>query len=473
MKIAIVFSLLTSTLGFRQPLRLPHATVEHLRFRKHSKRAALVPLTVPLDLDVDLSPLSAKPEDWLDKLNHRIDGGLGSVILLAATAVSVGLANTAHASGWLSFWNLPSALRIGQEALSFRAIVNECLMALFFFYVGLEIKLEVVGGSLSSIRSASLPCIAACGGMLVPVAVCALTILATGGPTSSMSSVVVPMATDIAFAMGVFSLFGGSKKFPSSVSAFLLTLATVDDIGAILVIATCFAHHISLPFLGAAACVQAMLVAMEKRRVSIGKLFLPVGAALWYCLFRAGVNADIAGVLAGLCVFASKDDTEIVHRLARRWKPICALAIMPLFALANTAIPVVGPAALAAATAAASGGATVAAKKQVANVASGIFLGLSIGKPLGIIGSTWLAVKLGLADMPEGMTNTHLGVVGLLGGIGFTMCIFLIEQAIPAGRTSTLSKIACIAASCISAMLGALVMLRAPYAGKEPPQKAA
>lgn len=326
--------------------------------------------------------------------------------------------------------------------------------------VGLEIKDEIVDGSLSSFRSAVLPCIAACGGMLVPMAVYALINLAAGPTIGSMSGVMVPMATDIAFAMGIYSLFGGGRKFPAAVSTFLLTLATVDDLGAIFVMATCFSQHISIPFLCAAACVQAVLVSMERRKLSNAKMYIPVGSALWYCLLRGGVNADIAGALTGVCIHATKGDTKFLHRLTRRWKPICALAIMPLFALANTAVPLVGPAAAVAATAARSRGASCIEGRAV-SIASGIFGGLCIGKPLGIVGSSWLAVRLGLADFPQGMTQTHLGVVGLLGGIGFTMCICLIEQALPAGRASTLSKVAVMAASGASAALGALVISRA------------
>jgi len=381
--------------------------------------------------------------DWLDKLNDKVDGGIGSGMLLAATVVSICLANSGMAVAWLDFWNTPSGVTIGQHVLSKRLLVNEGFMSLFFFMVGLEIKNELVDGSLADIRQAVLPCIAACGGMIVPMAIYALVNTAAG-PAGSMAGVTVPMATDIAFAMGVFGAFAG--KFPAAVSAFLLTLATVDDLGAIAVIATCFATHVQTAYLAAAAGVQGLLLFMNNKRVVSGKSYFAVGFAMWWLLVQGGINADIAGFCAGLCVWGGKGDTHNIHRLVKYWKPICGLAIMPLFALANCAVPIVGPAA------AASAG---AAKMPVA---LGIGAGLIIGKPLGIMGFTALAVKLGIATYPEGMVKAHLPIVGLLGGIGFTMCIFLIEQAIPPGLTSTMSKVAVMVASATCAVLGAGLM---------------
>lgn len=269
-------------------------------------------------------------------------------------------------------------------------------------------------------------------------------------------------ATDIAFAMGVFGAFAG--KFPAAVSAFLLTLATVDDLGAIVVIATCFAKKVQAGFLAAAAgvqvysrllatclrlwylftwrlrcyayrsclkflffselftplgpifvlllfCVmQGLMFYMQKQRVESGKSYFAAGLAMWLLLVQGGVNADIAGVCAGLSVWGGKGDTHNIHRLVKYWKPICGLAIMPLFALANCAVPIVGPAAAASAGAAAQ-----------APVAWGIGAGLILGKPLGIMGITALAVKMGIATYPQGMVKAHLPIVGLLGGIGFTM----------------------------------------------------
>lgn len=387
--------------------------------------------------------------DWLDRVNHNIEGTLGTTLLLGSAAISITAANSPGALQWLQFWSSPTSLRVGQEILSKRAVVNEGFMALFFFKVGLEIKREMVKGSLSNRRSALLPCIAAVGGMVVPMLI--YLVINTLSPAGSLVGVTIPMATDIAFAMAVFSSFG--SKLPAAVSTFLLTLATVDDLGAIFVIATCFAKNVRLSFLGAAAGVQLLLTGMERTKVSSGRAYLGAGAALWWCLIRAGVNADIAGVCVGLCVHASRSDSSIVDRLIRRWTAISGLAIMPLFALANCAIPLFGPAAAATS-------APAVASASAAPVALGVFAGLVLGKPLGIVSFSLLGVKLGMGKFPEGMTPRHLQIVGLLGGLGFTMCIFLIEQALPQGRVSVLSKLAVILGSLTAAALSAFAMKR-------------
>merc|ERR1719424_1289721 len=242
---------------------------------------------------------------WLQTLSEAQEAGLGSAALLLATAASLTLANSAGtAAGWLRLWERPLGPAIGGHALSLRAWINEGLMAVFFFIVGLEMKIEMRVGSLASMRKAALPCIAALGGMLVPMAVYfgVVSICFSGG---SLAALTVPMATDIAFAMAVYGLF--RKRMPPSASAFLLTLATVDDLGAarwrragratsrdsqvairpllsgaILVLATCFASNVSLPFLAAAAAVTAGLAAFGRTGSSDLKAFAAGGAALWY-----------------------------------------------------------------------------------------------------------------------------------------------------------------------------------------------
>jgi len=457
-RVVIALSFLTLAGAFQSRIR---QTLRPLQLRKNTGLSSSSlpygpPTTVrPDDLVATKEVEDAHAnDDWLDKSNHFIEGGFGSGLLIAATCVSIALANSQLAAPWLAFWNSPTVLEIGGHALSKKALVNEGLMSFFFFHVGIEIKKEIVDGSLSNVRNALLPCIAAVGGMVVPVMVYAMINL-MAGPTGNMAGACVPMATDIAFAMGVFALAGG-KKLSASISTFLLTLATVDDIGAILVIATCFATQLNPPFLLAALGVQAGMVAMNKKELPSGKSYIAAGVALWYCLMRGGINADIAGVLTGLCIHAKKGDLGFIERLIRRWIPISALFIMPVFALANTAIPLGG---------AAAGGAA-----GVAPVAGGILAGLTLGKPLGIVGASLLAVKMGWADFPKGMGIKELGAVGFLGGIGFTMCIFLIEQALAVGPVSTMSKIAVISASALSALVGGLIVNKL---GKSPKLKEA
>lgn len=316
------------------------------------------------------------------------------------------------------------------------------MMALFFFSVGLEIKKEMVEGSLASPSKAALPCIAACGGMVVPMMVYMATNLML--PGGSAVGATVPMATDIAFAMGVFGFF--RRRMPEAASAFLLALATVDDLGAIAVIAICFAGHIAPRFLLAATGVFIATVLLGQMRRESTKAFIFPSLALWYCLLRGGISADIAGVLVAFCIpMRSSKGTPVLDRLTHNWAMLSAVLILPLFALANCAVPLQ---------------VKVAAGTPVA-VSMGILLGLLVGKPVGIFGSSYLAIKSGLAPMPPNASNRHLAIMGVLGGIGFTMCLFLIENSMH-GAMAQMSKLAVFAASAASAGLGAFFMSRQP-----------
>ena len=263
-------------------------------------------------------------------------------MLIAATALSLYLANSGAAAAWLHFWHVhvgPASLGLH---LSTKEWVNEGLMAFFFFVVGLDIKKEFVYGSLASIRQALLPCLGALGGMVVPMAVYT-ALNATGAAGANLAGWAVPMATDIAFAMGVYAFF--AARMPAGAQAFLLTLATVDDLGAIAVIAVFFAKGVALPFLTAAAALCAALVWLCRRgREEDLPLFAAAGVALWYCLLRGGINADIAGVATAMALPAppkagGADGTTLLERLHHAMSPATALFIMPAFALANCAVP--------------------------------------------------------------------------------------------------------------------------------------
>jgi len=399
---------------------------------------------------------------WLQTLSEAQEAGLGSAALLLATAASLTLANSAGtAAGWLRLWERPLGPAIGGHALSLRAWINEGLMAVFFFIVGLEMKIEMRVGSLASMRKAALPCIAALGGMLVPMAVYfgVVSICFSGG---SLAALTVPMATDIAFAMAVYGLF--RKRMPPSASAFLLTLATVDDLGAILVLATCFASNVSLPFLAAAAAVTAGLAAFGRTGSSDLKAFAAGGAALWYCLLRAGINADIAGVLAAFCISTRAQHTApsgvseaLTHRAVVRLSPLSTFGIMPLFALANTAVPLGAPA---------TGAAAAALAQASLAPAAGIGAGLLLGKPLGIFGASLLASRFGVASLPAGMSKRHLGIVGLLGGVGFTMCLLLTEVALPPPMRGT-PKLVVLLSSLVASLAAAGCMRALPLLSDE------
>jgi len=394
--------------------------------------------------------------ELLAKVHKFLEAGYGSVVLLLATAVSILLANTAASAGWIGLWDGHVGPAMGAHALTLRDWVNEGLMAFFFFAVGLEIKREAIQGSLSSLTKAALPCLGALGGMLVPMAVyLGFNLLMPGGIAQGWA---IPMATDIAFAMGIYGFF--RDKMPPSVAAYLLTLATVDDLGAILVIALCFAGNIAFPFLGAAAAICGALYYLNKTQRAANSvwMFLVTGVCLWYCLLRGGINADVAGVLTAAAVPVAaaapagstatdhhgENNPNLIDHLIYVLTPWTTLLIMPLFALANTCVPI---------------DVSLLRDMFVKPVSLGIFAGLVIGKPLGIVLLSLLGIKMKIAAWPTNMNLKHLVIVGILGGIGFTMSLFLIGLSLQgmemAGR---LAKIAIILASSVAAIAGSYLM---------------
>ena len=413
---------------------------------------------VPLELEDDecdiANPTACETDSFslTTKLNELQEKGFGSVALLGATAVSLLLANSQATSAfWSRVWATPLGPSVAGHALSARAWCNEGLMAVFFFLIGLEIKQELRKGALTSIKAAALPCIAAIGGMVTPMAVYALAQGFLPAASRSLSGLAVPMATDIAFAMAIFGLF--RSKMPASSSAFLLTLATVDDLGAIAVLATCFAANISGLYLGAAAGLVGLMgwLGSGPRKCGDARVFTVGGLALWWSLLKAGIGAEVAGVLAALCV--STDATvkgtsdRLANRLIARLSPIATFGIMPIFALANTGVNLGEVASAGAAAGSAP--------------ALGIGLGLLLGKPLGIYGFTRGAVKCGLAETPKGMEKSHLAIVSALGAIGFTMCILLTEVAIPK-PLQALPKLSVLGASTVATLAAAGLMARLP-----------
>lgn len=392
--------------------------------------------------------------DSLD-VHFYLNKGLGSIVLLAATGLALCFANmVTTASIYESFWHSRAGPQNLNLSMSLHHWVNEGLMALFFFTVGLEIKREFIHGSLSSMKQAILPCIGALGGMFVPM----LFYLAFNltSPEGVVAGWAIPMATDIAFAMGVYGFF--KNKMPNGVAAFLLTLATVDDLGAILVIAIFFSKTLIKEYILAAIILSGIMFSACKMKITNIKLYMSLFVLLWYCLLQGGINADIAGVITALsipgCAMAPLDtkappehDSQkvtLLDHLIYAWSPWTTLLVMPLFALANTAVLI---------------DRAVVGSIFNSAVGQGIFFGLALGKPIGIAGISWIAVRSGLAKFPKGMGLKHLSVVGLLGGIGFTMSLFLIEMALSGnyGAIRT-AKMAILSSSFASAVLGCILM---------------
>lgn len=327
-----------------------------------------------------------------------------------------------------------------------RPFVNDGLMAVFFFVVGMEIKRELTTGALTTPSRALLPAAAALGGMAVP----ALVFLAIEPGGRGWG---IPMATDIAFAVGVLSLL--DTRVPRALVVFITALAVFDDIGAIVVIALFYGHGVDGRWLGIAAAVVAMLWILKATIRLHGLLYAGLGALLWYALFRSGVHATLSGVALGLLIPARalRDpspepkrtepvDEPQLERFVPLWRPWVTWLVLPLFALANAGVPV-------------RGFSTAALSSPIA---LGVGLGLLVGKLVGIFGVTALAVKLRFAPMPEGTTMRQLFGASLVAGIGFTVALFIAALAYPASAELEEAKAGVLVGSTAAALLGAMVL---------------
>jgi NhaA family Na+:H+ antiporter len=362
----------------------------------------------------------------------------GGIVLMAAAAVALAWANSPWRAAYDALWATPLGFQLGRYALhaDLRHWVNQGLMALFFLVVGLEIKRELAVGELASWRGAALPVVAAAGGMAVPAALYAA--VNAGGPGAAGWG--VPMATDIAFALGVLALLG--SRVPPALKVFLLTLAVVDDLGSILVVAVFYSQGVDLAALAAAAGLLLLVAGLVRARVWWLPVHVVLGVALWLSLWRSGVSPALAGVAMGL--LAPARPTSLAERLAHDLHPLSAFVVVPLFALANAGVTVDRDA-----LAGAGGGAVLA----------GILLGRVAGKPVGIAAAVWLAVRFGLAAMPGGASWRQLAGVATVAGIGFTVPLFVAGLAFPPGRFDAAVKLGLLLASVLAGAGGALVLL--------------
>jgi Na+:H+ antiporter, NhaA family len=396
----------------------------------------------------------------------------GGVVLVAATAVALAWANSPWDGGYRALWDTRLAVSIAGHTLDLdlQDWVSEGLMALFFLVVGLEIKRELVEGELREPRQALLPVVAAAGGMVVPAALY-LAVNAGGDGAAGWG---IPMATDIAMAVGVLSLLGA--RVAPSLKLFLLALAIVDDIGAVLVIALAYTDHVDLAALAAAAAVVAAVVGLRAAGVLRHLPFAVLGVALWLALHEAGLHATLAGAVMGLLaptrparqpelvdaaaladvsspeaarhtVTLARESVSVVEWLEHTLHPWTGFVVVPLFALANAGIPL---------------GGGVLGDEVRSPVAAGILLGLVVGKPVGIVGATWLAVRFGGARLPTGAAWRGIVAVGVLAGIGFTVSILVTGLAFEDPRQVDEAKLAILAASIVAA-LGGLGLMAAAH----------
>lgn len=406
----------------------------------------------------------------------------GSILLLLAAATALIWANSPWASSYDEFWHTAISIDIGGFHLeeSLQHWVNDALMVVFFFVVGLEIKYEIVSGDLRDPKTAALPIVAAIGGMLVPAG---LYLLIAGGGDGS-AGWGIPMATDIAFAVGVLGLLG--TRIPSAARLFLLTLAIVDDIGAIIVIAVFYTEQLHLEWLALALLLLGAMVALRVLRVWSVWVYVVLGFLVWFAVFESGVHATLAGVAIGLITPATallKEDVArgyaqkaledrqldpdelsrlhfllgesvpVVERLQTKLHPLSSYVVLPVFALANAGVAL-GDGAL--------GDALTSA------VGLGIGVGLVVGKPVGILLACFIAVRLGLGRLPDDTTWSMVLGLGAVAGIGFTVSIFIAGLSFPGSDLLTgEAKVGILVASLVAAVLGTVLLLLTTR-GREP-----
>jgi Na+:H+ antiporter, NhaA family len=408
----------------------------------------------------------------------------GGVVLLIAAVIAVVWANSPWSESYRTLWHTSLDLRLGRFGIEMdlQHWVNDALMVLFFFVVGLEIKRELVAGELREPRVAAVPAIAAAGGMIVP-ALLFLAITATGGGSRGWG---IPMATDIAFAVGVVAVLG--SRVPRSLKLFLLTLAIVDDIGAILVIAVFYAGDIQMVWLGAAMVLIGGIIGLRRAGVVWLPAYVAVGLLVWLATHASGVHATIAGVVLGLLAPArpltpaevarhwaadladdpgpgelnamtrlAKTSVSPAERLEYLLHPWTSFGVVPIFALANAGVSIK---------------ASSFDAPGVVGVIIGVVVGLVVGKVAGITTATWLAVRSGRGRLPAGATWPSLAGVAALGGIGFTVSLFIAELAYEPGAMQDGAKIGVLIGSVIAAVLGSLVLLRGRRVADEQEEEA-
>jgi len=370
----------------------------------------------------------------------------GGIVLVAAAALALVVANSPAFALYRALLGLPVGVHVGSFELDKPLLlwVNDALMAVFFLLVGLEIKREVLAGELAGLRRAALPIIAAAGGVLGPALVYAAI---NWGDAVALRGWAIPAATDIAFSIGVLALLG--SRVPASLRVFLLALAIIDDLAAIVIIALFYTADLSLISLGLAMAGIAALVALNLAGVRSLAPYVLVGIALWVCVLKSGVHATLAGVALGFAIplrGAGGVDGSPLGRLEHALHPWVTYGILPVFALANAGVPLAGltPAGL------------------LEPVSLGIALGLIFGKQAGVMAAAWLAVRLGLGNLPAGASWLQFYGVALLTGIGFTMSLFIGTLAFQSPEYHVALRIGVLGGSLVCALAGYLV-LRAAF----------
>jgi NhaA family Na+:H+ antiporter len=370
------------------------------------------------------------------------------ILLLLSAIAAMFLANSVLGTKLVNFWHIQLGWDFGAVHLRHTLLhwVNDGLMAVFFLLIGLEIERELYIGELASLKNASLPVFAAIGGVITP----ALIHYALNRGTATQAGFGIPMATDIAFALGVLALLG--NKVPLPLKVFLVALAIMDDLIAILVIALFYTSDLAFNYLALALGTFAGLLLLNHWKVRWLPAYLLLGLIMWYAITQSGIHAAIAGVLLAFAIpFTDGSENSPSYRLQHALHKPVAFGIMPIFALANTGVLLLGN----------------SLSSLLTSNTFGIFAGLLLGKPLGITLFSLLAVKTGLAKFPAGVSIRQLIGAGFLGGIGFTMSIFITLLAFGETAFAQNSKIAILLGSFLAGSVGYALLSRAPQVGAE------
>lgn len=377
-----------------------------------------------------IAPAASALRDFLQKESA------GGILLIVAAAVALVAANSPLSSAYFSALDIPVNLSVGAFAIDKPLLlwINDGLMAVFFFLVGLEVKREFMDGQLSSLDKASLPLIAALGGMVAP----ALIFVAINqGSPQNLSGWAIPAATDIAFALGVLALLG--PRVPIALKALLLAIAVIDDIGAITIIALFYSGPIDLMMLGGAAAALVLMIACNRMRIGSSLPYVVLGLILWAFVLKSGVHATLAGVAAAMTIpMTGRDGSAPLDRIENALHPWVAFMVIPIFGFANAGVSLAG----------------LSLGDLVAPLPLGIALGLLIGKQVGIFGFAFLAVKTGLASLPENIGWRHVHAMSLLAAIGFTMSLFIGNLAFTDPAQADAVKLGVLSGSIIAALAG-------------------
>jgi NhaA family Na+:H+ antiporter len=363
----------------------------------------------------------------------------GGIILMFSAVLAMILANSPAQGLYTLFLDMPVEVKIGglEIAKPLLLWINDGLMAVFFFLVGLELKRELVEGELSDMRNIILPGVGAIGGMLFPALI---YVYFNADDPAALSGWAIPAATDIAFALGILSLLG--SRVPVSLKIFLTSLAIFDDIGAILIIALFYTSKISIPALIVTACCIPLLAYFNKRNIDSKSMYIVVGLVMWVAMLKSGVHATLAGVILAMFIpMQSKDKTHSpLKNMEHDLHSVVAFLILPIFAFANAGINLAG----------------VGVEQILHPVPMGIALGLFLGKQVGIFGLCWLAIKCKITKMPKGMNWCSLYATAVLCGVGFTMSLFIGSLAFEATGTNMLfdERLGIILGSLISGFVG-------------------